>query len=526
MLSSCRASRSLWMAILVFAAMAHAFGTAEASGVSASKSSADKHVTRRTKGRKLSHKLKLCTKAKGHHSAHKNPARPKSSRKSAAKNPRCIVQRRAPKGLHKPVLAPGAVLVPRVPASDAPVGGLSSPNAPLLQSIAAPAIPVSQALPTIAGKPATGQSLAASTGSWTGAPNSFGYQWQACNPSSEICADLQGATNTSYTPNADDVGHALRVVVTAANEGGAASTASVMTAVVTAPLPKASFTVEPTSPSTGQRVVFDGSSSTCADVPCTYEWSDDGGLTRPLPAVWPLGGGELLQYTFSTANTKYVRLVVTDASGQTATVEHNVVVVTSASPPPPMSPKNAVAPSVSGAAQVGQRLTASSGSWSGSTPLNYSYQWQDCNASGESCTDVKGATSATYSVAEGDVGHTMRILVTVANGAGSTSLASTHTSVVVAAPAETAPAECTTTVTPAMSASAIAGAIVSANDGGTVCLAGGSYPFIHVVGAVHKAYVTVRPVAGATATVEGMEVANSSFLRFEGLRMTEGFNAR
>jgi hypothetical protein len=120
----------------------------------------------------------------------------------------------------------------------------------------------------------------------------------------------------------------------------------------------------------------------------------------------------------------------------------------------------------------------------------------------------------------------MRILVTVANGAGSTSLASTHTSVVVAAPAETAPAECTTTVTPAMSASAVAGAIVSADDGDTVCLSGGDYPFIHVVGAAHKAYVTVRPVGGATVTVEGMEVANSSFLRFEGLRMTEGFNMR
>jgi hypothetical protein len=85
---------------------------------------------------------------------------------------------------------------------------------------------------------------------------------------------------------------------------------------------------------------------------------------------------------------------------------------------------------------------------------------------------------------------------------------------------------CSVTDVPSMSASAIAGSIVSVVDGGTVCLAGGSYPFVHVVGAAHKAYVTVRPVSGATATVEGMEVANSSFLRFEGLRMTEGFNMR
>jgi hypothetical protein len=57
-------------------------------------------------------------------------------------------------------------------------------------------------------------------------------------------------------------------------------------------------------------------------------------------------------------------------------------------------------------------------------------------------------------------------------------------------------------------------------------LANGSYSSIRVIGATHGGYVTVRPAAGATATVAGIEVANSSFLRFEGLHMTEGFNMR
>ena len=87
-------------------------------------------------------------------------------------------------------------------------------------------------------------------------------------------------------------------------------------------------------------------------------------------------------------------------------------------------------------------------------------------------------------------------------------------------------AACTDTITPDTPAVSLASSIVSAADGSTICLAAGSYPFIHVLGATHKAYVTLRPAPGATATVAGMEVQNSSFLRFEGLRMIAGFNMR
>jgi hypothetical protein len=83
---------------------------------------------------------------------------------------------------------------------------------------------------------------------------------------------------------------------------------------------------------------------------------------------------------------------------------------------------------------------------------------------------------------------------------------------------------CTTTVSPAQTAAAIAQVIVQAQDGATICMSSGSYPSIHVTGAAHGAYVTIRPAAGATATVAGIEVADSSYLRFQGLRMTAGFD--
>ncbi len=79
---------------------------------------------------------------------------------------------------------------------------------------------------------------------------------------------------------------------------------------------------------------------------------------------------------------------------------------------------------------------------------------------------------------------------------------------------------------PGQSAETIAKIIVQARDGTTICMSAGSYPLIHIVGAVHGAYVTIRPASGATATVAGVEVANSAFLRFSDLHMTEGFNMR
>ena len=90
----------------------------------------------------------------------------------------------------------------------------------------------------------------------------------------------------------------------------------------------ARFTYTPAAPTVGQAVTFNGSSSVCTDGLCTYEWSDDGGPTRPASMLWPLGGGQTLSFTFHEAATKYVRLVVTDALGVTATVEHNMVIAT------------------------------------------------------------------------------------------------------------------------------------------------------------------------------------------------------
>ena len=223
--------------------------------------------------------------------------------------------------------------------------------------------------------------------------------------------------------------------------------------------PTASFTYSPASPVTGQSVTFDGASSTCPDGPCTYEWSDDGSTTRPIPPLWPLGSGQILQFTFSEAATKYVRLVVTDATGQTATVEHNVVVA-EAVPPPPTAPVNTALPVVSGTAEEGETLSASTGTWTES-PTSYAYQWEDCNASGASCSAISGATGSTRVVAASDVGHTLRVVVKATNAGGSGEAVSAATATVVVG----LPAAPTNTVLPVVSGAAEEGKTLSASTG-------------------------------------------------------------
>ena len=110
--------------------------------------------------------------------------------------------------------------------------------------------------------------------------------------------------------------------------------------------PTASFTYSPSAPVVGQAVAFKDTGSTCADGPCTYTWSDDGGTTRPIPALWPLGSGQSMSFTFHEATTKYARLVVTDALGRTATVEHNVVVGAAPKSEPPVEEQPKTEPPV------------------------------------------------------------------------------------------------------------------------------------------------------------------------------------
>jgi fibronectin type 3 domain-containing protein len=109
---------------------------------------------------------------------------------------------------------------------------------------------------------------------------------------------------------------------------------------------------------------------------------------------------------------------------------------------------------------VGQSLTADPGSWSGTAPISYAYQWRRCDSGGANCADIAGATAQTYALVSADVGSTMRVAVTGSNGVGSATATSAQTAVVAAAatpPANTSP--------PTISGTAQAGQTLTADKG-------------------------------------------------------------
>ena len=80
-------------------------------------------------------------------------------------------------------------------------------------------------------------------------------------------------------------------------------------------------------------------------------------------------------------------------------------------------------PSISGIAQQKQTLTEAHGTWSES-PTSYRYQWEACDRSGTSCSEIAGATGQTYHLTKSDVGHTIRVQETASDAAGTSNPAS------------------------------------------------------------------------------------------------------
>lgn len=99
---------------------------------------------------------------------------------------------------------------------------------------ARPHRPSIASLPRIAGTLVQGRALTASTGSWTGSVTSYRYSWYACNTPGTRCVGVSGASGSTHRLTASDVGHRMRVAVTAANRAGSSTARSSATMVVKA----------------------------------------------------------------------------------------------------------------------------------------------------------------------------------------------------------------------------------------------------------------------------------------------------
>ena len=94
-------------------------------------------------------------------------------------------------------------------------------------------VPQFTGLPAVAGTPMEDEVLRATGATWAG-PGTITktFFWQRCNTAGEGCFTIPGAVGATYRLTSSDVDARIRVVETAANEGGAAQAVSTLTEVV------------------------------------------------------------------------------------------------------------------------------------------------------------------------------------------------------------------------------------------------------------------------------------------------------
>jgi Polysaccharide lyase len=158
--------------------------------------------------------------------------------------------------------------------------------------------------------------------------------------------------------------------------------------------------------------------------------------TRKSYLVVAADVGKTLRVTVVASNKNGSATATSGASAVvttriTATTSTSTATTTTSSVPP----SNTAPPTISGTPQQGQTLTAAPGSWSGTAPFRYAYQWKRCDAAGASCAAISGATSTAYLLTSAEVSSTIRVSVTASNSVGSATASSAATATVGSPPA-------------------------------------------------------------------------------------------
>jgi hypothetical protein len=109
---------------------------------------------------------------------------------------------------------------------------------------------------------------------------------------------------------------------------------------------------------------------------------------------------------------------------------------------------------------AGVTLQGNIGTWTGTEPIKYTYQWKRCNDNGDNCKDISAANNLKYKVTHADEGFTLRFQVGGKNADGKDLAESNATATIPHSP--NAPLEASS---PAVSGSAIVGQQLTATPG-------------------------------------------------------------
>jgi hypothetical protein len=294
--------------------------------------------------------------------------------------------------------------------------------------------------PQISGSAIEGQTLTATTGTWANSPTSFTFQWLRCpasggQPDGSDCAPIAFATSSAYTLSSSDVGFTIRVRVTATNADGSASAASNATNIVAAALSAPANTGQPQisgTPLQGQTLTATNGTWTNNPTTFAYQWlhcPQSGGQPNgsDCPRIGGATNNNLILQARDVGFRIRVRVTASNAAGSTdATSSPTAAVVGVA------KPTNSISPTISGTPVVGRVLTLNRGTWTGTQPISYRYEWRRCDQNGNSCLTIPGAVGLTWRILPASVGHTIRARVFATNPGGTSQLTSAHTAVITA----------------------------------------------------------------------------------------------
>jgi hypothetical protein len=173
---------------------------------------------------------------------------------------------------------------------------------------------------------------------------------------------------------------------------------------------------------TGDQGTWSGSKT----ITYTYQWLRCDSKGETCASISGATGKTYKLLVDDLGSTLRFRVTATNKDGSKFETSKPTAVVTQASG----KPANSKAPTISGSPLVGSVLSASTGTWVGTEPITYSYQWQRCDGSGNACAARSGETSADYTVVKNDVGKTLRVQVKAKNSRGNGSAISAATAVV------------------------------------------------------------------------------------------------
>ena len=189
--------------------------------------------------------------------------------------------------------------------------------------------PVAADRPALSGPLQQGKKLTASAGTWAGSGTiAYAYQWYRCDAAGAHCSSIHGATRSTYTQVAADVGRTLGLTVRATDATGTTSAYSSIAGLVAAAGSTLVATAQPTLTATGATLSVQQGTWSATPSSYAYAWlrcNANGRLCTPI------AGATAAAYTLTAGDSGMT--VVARVTATAGTARQAVLTVASAPAP-------------------------------------------------------------------------------------------------------------------------------------------------------------------------------------------------